>query len=254
MFDGGRLVEVLLKHGYYSPAFSAITGLVGIPGMFVIYRRDALLRAGPFPAGMNGEDTDISLRIAELGYHTLVDERVRYISEVPTSFAHLREQRLRWFRSVYHVSSRARSLILSRRITVRGKLVLPYMLLNNARRAMMVPILVFGLFEFIFTHETANPLLWQSILAVLLGAPILNAILAILLSNEPRAFLSLPSYVLFRALRAWYTLESALTIPINLRPHLVTLPETGHAIAFSAPPPAAPPLDSGHAPAPKETP
>lgn len=236
IFDGGRLVEVLLKHGYYSPALSAITGLVGIPGMFVIYRRDALLRAGHFPAGMNGEDTDISLRIAELGFHTVVDERVRYISEVPTSFAHLREQRLRWFRSIYHVSSRARSLIISRRITVRGKLILPYMLLNNARRAMMVPIVFFGLFQLILTRGTDSPLVWQSVVAVLIGAPMLNAILSILLSNEPRALLSLPSYIFFRTLRAWYTLESALTIPINIRPHVVALPETGHAIAFSAPP------------------
>ncbi len=235
LFDGGRLVEVLLKHGYYSPALSAITGLVGIPGMFVIYRRSALQRAGSFPAGMNGEDTDISLRIAELGYHSLVDERVRYVSEVPTSFAHLREQRLRWFRSVYHVSARASSLIVSRRITIRGKLILPYMLLNNARRAMMVPLLVFGLLEAIFSHNTSYPLDWHAVLAVLLGAPLLNAVLAIVLSKEPRAFLSLPPYVFFRTLRAWYTLESALTIPINTHRTRVTLPDTGHALAFATP-------------------
>ena len=166
----------------------------------------------------------------------MVDERVHYISEVPTSFAHLREQRLRWFRSIYHVSSRARSLIISRRITVRGKLILPYMLLNNARRAMMVPIVFFGLFQLALTRGTDSPLVWQSVVAVLIGAPMLNAVLSILLSNEPRALLSLPSYIFFRTLRAWYTLESALTIPINIRPHVVALPETGPAIAFSSPP------------------
>lgn len=231
-FDGSRLVEVLLKHGYYSPALSAVSGLVGIPGMFAIYRREALERVGPFPAGMNGEDTDVSLRIGELGYRTIVDGRVRYISEVPTSLAHLREQRLRWFRSIYHVSARARSLILSRRISVRGKLVLPYMLLNNARRAMMVPIVIFGLFQLVFGHASDNPLIWQSVVAVLIGAPILNAMLAIAVTRQPRALLSLPSYIVFRAMRSWYTLESALSIPINQRRTLVTLPATGHALAF----------------------
>ncbi len=235
-FDGGRLVEVLLKHSYYSPGLTAITGLVDIPGMFVIYRAEALRRAGAFAAGMNGEDTDISLRIAELGFRTLVDERVRYVSEVPTSFAHLREQRLRWFRSIYHVSSRARTLILSPRVTIRGKLILPYMLMNNARRAMTVPILIFGLFELLLTRATNTQLSWQAVAAVVFGSPMLVAVIAIALAREPRALLSLPSYAFFRGLRAWYTLESALTIPINTRPHTIRLPETAIPPSSDIPP------------------
>ena len=49
---------------------------------------------------------------------------------------------------------------------------------------------------------------------MLIGSPMLAAALAILANNQPRALLSLPAYVLFRALRSWYTLESALSIPI----------------------------------------
>lgn len=228
-FDGGRLIEALLKHGFYAPALSAMSGLVGLPGMFVIYRRDALDKAGPFAAGMNGEDTDMSLRIGELGYHTMIDERVRYISEVPTSMAHLREQRLRWFRSTYHVASRARELVLSVKLTVRGKLVLPYMLINHARRAMMVPIVIFGFFQLLLGSSAGSPLIWQSVVAVMIGAPLLNAILATFLCNSPQALLSIPSYIVFRTLRAWFTLESTLTIPINLRQNLVALPSSGGA-------------------------
>jgi cellulose synthase/poly-beta-1,6-N-acetylglucosamine synthase-like glycosyltransferase len=214
IFDPGRLVEVIVKHGYYSPALSAASGLVGIPGMFVIYRAEALRSVGRFASGMNGEDTDVSLRIAELGYRTLVDQRVGYVSEVPTSFAHLREQRLRWFRSVYHVSARAHSLISSPNFSVRGKLVLPYMLLNTARRAMMLPLAVFGVLELLITSGSVALPHWQAIVAVLIGSPMLAAALAILANNRPRALLSLPAYILFRALRSWYTLESALSIPI----------------------------------------
>lgn len=215
LFDRARLVEVLVKHGYYSPALSSIWGLVGVPGMFAAYRTDALRRVGSFSRGMNGEDTDMSLRIAELGYRAIVDHRLHYISEVPASFAHMREQRLRWFRSVYHVSSRCRSIIISKSFSIRGKLILPYMLLNSARRAMMVPILLFGIFQFLTDTDPTSPLIWQAIAAVLVGAPAMVAIAAVLINRRPDALLAIPEYLLFRALRAWFTLESVLTIPIN---------------------------------------
>ncbi|NQZ47840.1 MAG: glycosyltransferase family 2 protein [Erythrobacter sp.] len=214
-FDRARLVEVLLKHGYYAPALSAFWGLIGVPGMFAMYRADALRQAGEFATGMNGEDTDMSLRISEIGYRAMVDQRVRYVSEVPASFAHMREQRMRWFRSVYHVSARAKDALVSRNMSVRGKLVLPYMLLNSARRAMMVPILIFGLFQLLIGAGDTNALVWQSIIAVLVGAPALVAIAAILINREWGALLAMPEYLAFRALRAWYTLESVLSIRIR---------------------------------------
>ncbi|TIX50697.1 glycosyltransferase [Alteraurantiacibacter aquimixticola] len=217
MFDRARLVEVLVKHGYYSPALSAFWGLIGVPGMFAIYRAEALRKAGRIATGMNGEDTDMSFRISELGYHCIVDYRVSYVSEVPATFAHMREQRMRWFRSVYHVSARGRSAILSNSTTIRGKLVLPYMLLNSGRRAMMVPILFFGLLQLLTASGTDNVLVWQSIIAVLVGAPALVAVGAILLNRHPAALLAMPEYLAFRALRSWYTLESVLSIQISRR-------------------------------------
>ncbi len=215
LFDRARLVEVLLKHGYYAPALSAFWGLIGVPGMFALYRADALRKAGTFATGMNGEDTDMSFRIGELGYHAIVDQRVRYVSEVPATVAHMREQRMRWFRSVYHITARAKDALTSRDLSVRGKLVLPYMLLNSARRAMMVPILIFGVFQLLTDTGTDNVLIWQSIIAVLVGAPALVAVAAILINREWKALLGMPEYLIFRAMRAWYTLESVLSIRIR---------------------------------------
>ena len=215
LFDRARLVEVLLKHGYYAPALSAFWGLIGVPGMFALYRAEALRKSGTFATGMNGEDTDMSFRIGELGYHAIVDQRVRYVSEVPATVAHMREQRMRWFRSVYHISARAKDALASRTLSVRGKLVLPYMLLNSARRAMMVPILIFGVFQLLTSTGVENTLIWQSIIAVLVGAPALVAIAAILINREWLALLAMPEYLAFRAMRSWYTLESVLSIRIR---------------------------------------
>ncbi len=40
LFDRSRLLEVLVKHGFYSVAMGAVNGVVGIPGMFVVLRTE----------------------------------------------------------------------------------------------------------------------------------------------------------------------------------------------------------------------
>ncbi|WP_109312735.1 glycosyltransferase family 2 protein [Ruegeria sp. AU67] len=217
LFDRARLLEVLVKHGFYSVAMGAVNGVVGIPGMFVVYRAQHPRQLGGFVEGMNGEDTDISLRIGELGFHSVVDPKIRYISEVPSSYSHMREQRMRWFRSIYHISSRCRDLIYGPNVTLRGKVILPYMLVNSARRAMLVPLIIFGTLEWGVAFNENTPIVWQSIVAVTTGAPAIVAVVASLLNGVPRGILALPEYLIFRVLRAYFTLESMLSILIDIR-------------------------------------
>jgi cellulose synthase/poly-beta-1,6-N-acetylglucosamine synthase-like glycosyltransferase len=214
-FDRARLLEVLVKHGFYSVAMGAVNGIVGIPGMFVVYRTEHPRYLGGFVEGMNGEDTDISLRIGELGFRSVVDPKIRYISEVPSSYAHMREQRMRWFRSIYHISSRFRDLIYSDNATLRGKIILPYMLINSGRRAMLVPMILFGLLEYSLGFNPDSPLVWQSIIAVMTGAPAIMAVVSSLLNGMPRGIIALPEYLIFRVLRAYFTLESMLSILVK---------------------------------------
>ena len=220
LFDRARLLEVMVKHGFYSVALGAVNGVVGIPGMFVVYRTEHPRYLGGFVEGMNGEDTDISLRIGELGFKSVVDPRIRYISEVPAEYAHMREQRMRWFRSIYHISSRCRDLIYADRNSIRGKLMLPYMLVNSARRAMLVPLICFGLIEYIAAFNPDSPLIWQAILAVFLGAPTLMAVAATLLNGMPRGLICMPEYLIFRILRSYFTLESMMSISLSKTRHI----------------------------------
>lgn len=216
-FDRARLVEVIVKHGFYSVATASVNGLVGVPGMFVLYRTDLVRQLGGFVEGMNGEDTDVSLRIGELGYRLLVDPKIRFISEVPSTYTHMREQRMRWFRSVYHISSRCRDLIYADWPTLRGKVVLPYMLLNSGRRAMLIPLILFGLTEYIANFSDTRDLPWQSIAAVAIGAPTIVGLVASLLNGLPMGVLALPEYLIFRLLRSYFTLESMLSISISAK-------------------------------------
>ncbi len=212
LFDRSRMLEVLLKHGYYQIAYGAVDGIVGVPGMFAAYRTDAVRRAGGFVQGMNGEDTDVSLRIGEMGYRIIGDPNVQYVSEVPVTYRHMREQRMRWFRSVYHVSARNRTYLDDWRPSLRGKVILPFMLLNSARRAMTVPLAIFGVLHLTLGLDPSAPITGQAVLAVLLGAPALMGIFVALINGRIDALVGLPEYVLFRMLRSYFTLESVLSI------------------------------------------
>jgi len=215
-FDHARLVEAIVKHGMYSVGLTAINGLVGVPGMFVIFRTELPRELGGFVGGMNGEDTDMSLRIGELGYRLIIDPDVKYISEVPRTYAHMREQRIRWFRSTYHVAARCRAVIFGGDITFRGKIILPYMLINSARRAMMIPLIIFGLIEYFGVFKPLDILQWQAILAIVIGPTLITSAVALIINGYILQLLYLPEYMLFRLLRAYFTLESNLSINLKM--------------------------------------
>ncbi|MFD1745520.1 glycosyltransferase [Rhizobium helianthi] len=223
-FDGPRMIEILLKMGYDQVALGACDGIFGIPGMFACYRTKAARDVGGFAIGLNGEDTDIALRIGEAGYRLFVDPQVTFISEVPRTLNHLREQRHRWFRSIFHVTARNRQYLFPLIPSVRGWFVIPYMLANTARRAMAMPLLLFAV-SFLLLHDPAggSTITLASVVALLLGAPFLNALLAILINLRFKAILYLPFYILFRMLRSYFTLEALLSL--NFRSYSAKLGE-----------------------------
>jgi len=211
-FDGVREIEILLKQGYDQVALAAADCIFGIPGMFVCYDTEAVRRSGGFACEMNGEDTDIALRIGEDGYRLIVSPSVIFFSEVPRSYEHLREQRHRWFRSIYHVAARNRQLLGGPAFSVRGLVIVPFMLFNNARRAMAVPLLLYAGIFLIIDPDPRSTIRTVSVVALLLGVPALNAIIAILVNLRFKALLAFPPYLIFRMMRAYLTLETMLTM------------------------------------------
>ncbi len=206
-----RLVEVLVRHGFFQVARMGYDGIPGEPGMFTAFRRSALDEAGPLVLGMNGEDTDIGMRLNALGYRSMVDPRVVYRTETPHTFAHLREQRTRWFRSSYHVAAHNRHTLL-RPYSMASILIMPFALINSARRAMLLPVLIFALLVLGVFDNTFNGLRWQPAVAMVLGLPMLVAIVVCLLLGRPRAVLYVPEFLVFRFMRSYYTLGALLSL------------------------------------------
>lgn len=210
-YDRVRLVEVLVRHGFFQVSLMGFDGILGEHGMFVVYRRAALEAVGPLVQGMNGEDTDICVRLNTAGYRCLSDPGARYRSETPQTWAHLREQRVRWFRSIYHVTARNRHALLGRH-SMAGAVVLPFQLLNAAHRAMLLPLLIFAvLVEGVFDGPFSG-LHWAPVLATVLGMPMIVAVGVCLVWRRPRALLYVPEYLVFRLVRSYLTVAAVLSL------------------------------------------
>jgi cellulose synthase/poly-beta-1,6-N-acetylglucosamine synthase-like glycosyltransferase len=206
-----RAIEVLLRHGFVQVGFGAFGGIFGLPGMFVIYRKGALDAAGGFTEGINGEDTDITLAMASIGYRNVSEPRAKFFTETPDTLAFLREQRTRWFRSLYHVTAHNRSALFANG-SVIGNVSLPFTLLNGARRAMMTPLLIYGLIVFfIFGGVYGHPH-FATVVAVVLGMPFVLATTVLAIWRRLDLLWVLPLYMGFRFLRSYYTLGSTLSL------------------------------------------
>ncbi|MBT1258348.1 glycosyltransferase family 2 protein [Rhodococcus erythropolis] len=217
--DKCRLIEVYMRHGFFQVSLDGYQGVMGIPGMFAIYRRAPVVEVGGMVQGMNGEDTDICMRLAAAGYHNVADPKAVYYSETPASYAHLLEQRTRWFRSIYHLAARNRALLLDRQ-TMIGTFVLPFNLVNAARRAMLAPLLIFAAIAGFAFPSTFTTLQWQPIVATMLGMSMIMTVIVCLIW-QPSSVKYVPAYLCFRLLRSYFTLRSTLSLiypPIH--PHL----------------------------------
>lgn len=206
-----RLVEVLLRHGFFQVALGGFNGILGVPGMFAVYRHSAVREIGGTTEGMNGEDTDIVLRMNAAGYKVISDPTAIFYSETPASIAHLREQRLRWFRSIYHITAHNRLLLFNPRL-ITGSIVLPFMLMSAARRAMLAPLVIYCLIVWALFQDTYVHLYIQAALAMIFGMPLIMAVFVCLLWRRFDALIYIPLYLAFRLLRSYFTLASALTL------------------------------------------
>jgi cellulose synthase/poly-beta-1,6-N-acetylglucosamine synthase-like glycosyltransferase len=210
-----RLIEVYYGAAFLRVAQTAADGVMVMPGLIASYRRRVMQELGGFAERINGEDADITMRIGRLGYRIITDPAVEVYTEVPADLEHLREQRQRWARGLFHMAGRNKSMIWMRQ-GARGLWILPWSILNGSRRSLMIPILVCAL-----TVELLDPSVISlreiSVVAGFIVGLQLIVIAVILLAHGRLGVLPfVPGYLLFRLFRAYVAFETLLTL--RLRP------------------------------------
>ena len=209
-----RLIEVYYGAAFLRVAQTTADGVMVMPGLIASYRRRVMQELGGFAERINGEDADITMRIGRLGYRIITDPAVEVYTEVPADLEHLREQRQRWTRGLFHMAGRNKSMIWMRQ-GARGLWILPWSIFNGSRRSLMIPILVCALTVELLDSSVIS-LREISVVAGFIVGLQLIVIAVILVAHGRFGVLPfVPGYLIFRLFRAYVAFETLLTLRLK---------------------------------------
>jgi cellulose synthase/poly-beta-1,6-N-acetylglucosamine synthase-like glycosyltransferase len=156
-----QVVEYLRAFYLGRVGWSRFNGLIMISGAFGVFRRDVVVEVGGLDHTSIGEDFELVMRIHRHMQRTGRDYAVRFVAEpvcwteVPSTRAVLRRQRVRWHRGLWETLWRHRGMMLNPRYGRIGMLAVPYYwffeliapVIELAGLALMVTGLVFGVID-----------------------------------------------------------------------------------------------------------
>ena len=127
-----QVVEYLRSFLIGRTGWGSLGILLLISGAFGVYRRDVVIEAGGLDPGTIGEDFELSLRVHRMMRDAGRDYRVVFVpepvcwTEVPSTRAVLRRQRIRWHRGLWETLWAYRDMLFRRRYGRVGWVGLPY--------------------------------------------------------------------------------------------------------------------------------
>lgn len=223
-----RAIEIYYQVGFKRTGYNAVDAIGVLPGALVAYRRDLLIKLNGFAEGVNGEDADMTVRVGRLGYRIVSDPSVRAYTEMPSTFAYLREQRMRWARGTYHMLARNKSGIVMLQ-GLRCVWILPWAGFIMFRRLMILPFAAAGVVLVILQHSSAALREVAAGGAILLGVQLIQMACCLILIGDPRLVADIPGYLAFRLIVSFFALETLFSLafcPIAGR-------QTGHESIWS---------------------
>jgi cellulose synthase/poly-beta-1,6-N-acetylglucosamine synthase-like glycosyltransferase len=202
-----RNIEIVDNFDVKRMAQSAVDSIVVLTGRISAYRRELLEELGGFGEGFNGEDTDVAVQIGRLGYKVVLDTSIHVYSDEPGSLGELREQRIRWSRSSFHVVARNLSALWMRQ-GIRGIWMIPLAMFGICRRAIVVPIMLYATTILAISPDDLFLRHGAAIAAVFLGPQLFIVTGALIARRQFNLLPLVPAYMLFRLFRAYIALES----------------------------------------------
>lgn len=156
-----QVVEYLRAFYLGRVGWSRLKALIMISGAFGVFRRDVVVRVGGLDPTTIGEDFELVMRMHRHLLQSRQDYAIRFVAEpvcwteVPSTPAVLRRQRLRWHRGLWETLWRHRRMMLNPRYGRIGMLAVPYYwcfeliapVVELAGLALMIAGLVFGVID-----------------------------------------------------------------------------------------------------------
>jgi len=209
-----RAVEVYCNVGFGRVAQGSFDGILVLPGIMAAFRRDLLSRLGGFAEGINGEDTDIAIRVGRLGYRIIVDPWIKFWTEVPNCWDHLRDQRIRWSRSSFHVFARNKSAVWLLQ-GGRGIWSIPFSLFGTLRRIVVLLTLCYAGIVAVVDPSALYLNQGAAVAALVVGPSLILSVVALTAYRRFDLFGSLPGFLFWRLLRAYFAVEMLFSLPLK---------------------------------------
>lgn len=211
LFGRIRAIEVLVNVGAVRMGQGVIDSIMVLPGQLSAYRRELITRLGGFASGINGEDTELTVRVGRAGYRIVMDPDIRLYSEVPHSIPHLREQRIRWSRSLLHVYKVHLSALWYLQ-GWRGLWLLPMGLLSAIRRALVPLFILYAIMALIVAPDRLFIRDGMAVVAVIAGPHLVLVAAALVVYRRPGLVLFVPGYLALRLFRSYVAIEALLSM------------------------------------------
>lgn len=218
----GRLFECLSAFAFARTALGRIDAINCVPGTFMAFRASPARSVGGFVSGMNGEDADLTLLFGRLGYHVMIDTRIRIYEDVPGDLKGFREQRVRWNRAGVQIFARHSPIV-----TGPGTAREWFYVARGAKvraTAMLRPLVVITALELLVLNPTTRhsfPLLVLAYLASSVPTMLVLTFLAVRFGFARRLGWLVVWYP-FTIVRRVIAVEALLTLPT--RPAIASLP------------------------------
>jgi cellulose synthase/poly-beta-1,6-N-acetylglucosamine synthase-like glycosyltransferase len=199
--------EYLSLNRVDQPAKSFYNGMVCFEGANGYFRREAIERSGEFDLNNLAEDTYLSFKLAEFGYHIRFDPEIRSYEQSPETLRAWYSQRLRWARGWFQCTRH--KIFRVGRLNWIQKIEGEYLLLSGLQSiVIMLFLLLFPLYEFYLVLSYLfgyNPglssqqndlfIMFHSVIpfffALAIITPLLQAVIgSVFLSNERPLFMA----------------------------------------------------------------
>lgn len=99
------LIDFVFMYLFYKKEEELVDSIMVQSGAFSIFRMDALLKVGGWLDNRFGEDGEITFRLGRYGYKNEIESRAILLTDQPSEFHRLREQRVRWNMGYYYTRS-----------------------------------------------------------------------------------------------------------------------------------------------------
>lgn len=163
------LIDFIFMYLFYKKEEELVDSIMVQSGAFSIFRMDALLKVGGWLDNRFGEDGEITFRLGRYGYKNEIESRAILLTDQPSEFHSLREQRVRWNMGYYYTRSTHFGLFKE----FRGPRTIMYAFSMYVHGidftyAISLPFFILGLIAEYFDHTVPRSVIFEDLYRIII--------------------------------------------------------------------------------------